>query len=149
MAQVSKFMLKPEIWQKMFDIFSDTFLRIKNKRNLNNFLNNFLSPTEKTVLAKRLAIAVLLAKGNDYMTIKRTISVTYGTISKVSLLLKGSNNGLRQVVDQIMKRDSGKLFWVEIMDLIDYKGKGRNWSEVAKRNFQRNKNIQGIKSGLG
>ena len=94
MTQVSRFMLRPEVWEKIFDLFTDTFLRIKDKKKLNDFFDNFFSPTEKIMLSKRLAIAVLLAKGNDYGSIKNTIRVTDGTISKVNLLLKSDSKGL-------------------------------------------------------
>lgn len=149
MSQVSRFMLKPEVWEKIFDLFSDTFLRIKDKRKLNNFFDNFFSPTEKVMLSKRLAIAVLLAKGNDYQSIRNTIRVTTGTIAKVNLLLKSNNRGLYTAVGEILKRDSGKIFWKEIADMLDYPQKGANWSRLGKRKYQRRRDIQELKTGLG
>ena len=47
---------------------------------INKFLEDFFSPTERTVMAKRLAIAVLIAKGNDYRTIAQILKVTPITI---------------------------------------------------------------------
>ena len=148
MTQVSRFMLRPEVWEKIFDLFTDTFLRIKDKKRLNNFFDNFFSPTEKIMLSKRLAIAVLLAKGNDYASIKNTIRVTDGTISKVNLLLKSNRAGLRLAVEEILKRDAGKIFWQEISDMLDFPRKGGNWYEMGKRKFQRRRKIQDLKSGL-
>ena len=149
MTQVSQFMLRPEVWEKIFDLFTDTFLKIKDKDKLNSFFDNFFSPTEKIMLAKRLAIAVLLAKGNDYRSIRNTIRVTSGTISKVNLLMKGNKNGLNIAVQEILGRDSGKVFWEEISDLLDIPGKGTDWSEMGKRKYQRKRKISNLKSGLG
>jgi uncharacterized protein YerC len=142
-------LLRPEVWNRIFDIFSDTFLRIKDKKRLNDFIDNFLSPSEKIMLSKRLAIAVLLAKGNDYAAIRNTIRVTDGTISKVSLLLKNNNRGLYQAVEEILKRDAGKEFWKELEGMLDYPSKGRNWSEMRKRKFERGRDIRELRSGLG
>lgn len=149
MPQVSKFMLKPEVWEKIFDLFSDTFLRIKDKEKLNNFFDSFFSPTEKIMLAKRLAIAVLLAKGNDYQTIRNTLRVTSGTISKVNLLMKSKNSGLKRAVEYILDKDSGKLFWQEIINLLDYPHKGGGWYEMDKRKRSRRVKIKELKTGLG
>jgi len=149
MTQVSRFMLRPKVWENIFNLFSDAFLRIKDKKKLNNFLDNFFSPTEKIMLSKRLAIAVLLAKGNDYQTIKDTIRVTTGTIAKINLLLKSNNKGLYTAVEEILKRDAGKIFWKEIADILDYPRKGTNWTARGKRVFQRKREIQELKSGLG
>jgi len=141
-------MLRPEVWEKIFNLFSDTFLKIKDKRKLDNFFDNFFSPTEKIMLAKRLAIAVLLAKGNDYGTIRNTIRVTSGTISKVSLLMKTNNSGLKSSVEEILSRDFGKAFWEEIVNLLDTPHKGGNWSELGMRKFQRKIKIDNLRSKL-
>lgn len=149
MSQVSKFMLLPEVWEKIFDLFTDTFFRMKNKQKFNNFIDNFFSPTERIMLSKRLAIAVLLAKGNDYRTIRRAIRVTDGTISKVALLMKGGDSGLKTAVEEILKRDAGKIFLEEMFGLLDYKSKGRNWSDVEKNKRGRKRRVEHLRLGLG
>lgn len=142
-------MLKPEVWEKLFDLFTDALLRIKDKEEMNSFINNFFSPTEKIMFSKRLAIAVLLAKGNDYQSIKNTIRVTTGTIAKVNLLLKNNNRGLYKVVEEILKKDAGKIFWKEIAGMLDYPQKGADWSELGKRKYRRRREIDELKAGLG
>ena len=149
MTQVSRFLLQPEVWEKIFDLFTDTFLKIKDKNKLNSFFDNFFSPTEKVMLAKRLAIAVLLAKGNDYQSIKNTLRVTSGTISKVNLLMKGKNNGLNIAVEEVLRKDAGKVFWEEISDLLDFPHKGSKWSEMQKRKIKRKQKITDLKTNLG
>jgi len=149
MTQVSRFLLRPEVWEKIFDLFTDTFLKIKDKNKLNSFFDNFFSPTEKIMLAKRLAIAVLLAKGSDYQSIKNTLRVTSGTVSKVNLLMKGKNNGLNIAVEEVLKKDAGKAFWEEISDLLDFPHKESNLSEMQKRKIKRKQKITDLKTNLG
>jgi len=148
MTQVSRFKLKPNVWEKIFDLFSDTLLNAKNKQQLDSFLDGFLSPTEKIMLSKRLAIAVLLSKGNDYQSIKETIRVTTGTIAKVNLLLKTSQ-GLNNIISEILKRDIGRLLVSDVIDFIDQPRYGTDWSNVAKRKIKRHKQIHDLKKGLG
>lgn len=149
MTQISRYQLKPKVWEKIFDIFTDTFMKTKDRKKLDNFIDNFFSPTEKIMLAKRLAIAVLLAKGNDYDSIKNTLRVTAGTISKVNYLMKGKNNGLNIAVMEILKRDAGKMFFEEIMGVFDYPRIGSNWSMLRKQKSERQNRIHNLKTSLG
>jgi uncharacterized protein YerC len=149
MTQVSKFILRPEVWDKILNLFTDALLKIKDRKELDNFMISFFSPTERIMLSKRLAIAVLLSKGNDYATIKNTLKVTSGTISKVNLLLNSNSNGLKIAVKEILERDAGKIFWEEIKDMLDFSRKGSSFSDLAKRKTSRKQKIASIKSGLG
>ncbi len=51
------------------------------------FLEIFLSPQEKEILAKRLQIAILLLAGKDYRKIEKEINTSSNTISKIHQLL--------------------------------------------------------------
>ena len=149
MTQVSKYMLKPEVWEKIFELFINVLLKIKDKKRLNNFVDNFFSPTERIMFSKRLAIAVLLAKGNDYRSISNTLRVTDGTISKVNLMLKSDTQGLLLAIQNILKMDAGKIFLQDILNIIDLPQKGSSWSSMEWRKFQRRKKIRDLKTGLG
>ena len=51
------------------------------------FLEIFLNPQEKEILAKRLQIAILLLAGKDYRKIEKEINTSSNTISKIHQLL--------------------------------------------------------------
>ncbi len=51
------------------------------------FFEDFFSETEKVVLAKRLAIAILLHKGKPYGEIAKSLNVSSATISAVAEML--------------------------------------------------------------
>ena len=77
------------------------------------FLQDILSPTEKIMIAKRLAIASLLSKNYDYEAIKNLLKVSQGTIAKVALTLK-FNKGYKIVIDKIQRSEAMKEFWQSI-----------------------------------
>lgn len=66
MTQVSKYPVHRDVEKRMFEIFKTTISNLKHSEEIEDFLEDFLSPVEKIMLAKRLAIAVLLAKNYTY-----------------------------------------------------------------------------------
>jgi len=90
-AQVSRRLLNKQIEQQIFETLWEAISQLKNKTEIQIFLTDLVTPTERIVLAKRLAIAVLLLKNTNYETIKDLIKVSGETISKVALTLKMSN----------------------------------------------------------
>lgn len=119
MAQVSRKFLSPDVWERIFNLFLETLTNIRKKQQLQNFLLEFLTPTERIVLAKRLAIAVLLAKGHDYAQISKLLHVTPPTIARISTQLKYGNDGLKSVIADIFKRQEMQVIWEEIKGLIE------------------------------
>lgn len=145
---MSKYKLRPEVWNKVFNLFTTSLSSIKNKNNFEVFLNDFLSPTEKIILAKRFAIAVLLAKGNKYEQIKSLLHVTSATISKVSMSLKYNDKGINETIKVTLKKDVSKIIWDEIKSVFDIPIKGLPISEYHKKTRDREKTIQNLKYGI-
>jgi uncharacterized protein YerC len=146
MAQVSRRMLKPGVWNRVFNLFLATFSNVKSKEELRIFIEDLLSPTEKTMLAKRFAIAILLAKGNSYDSIMDTVKVTSGTVSKVKILLR-YGKGLNKAIEKALKKDRIRIFWEEMQDLMDSPTKG-NLKGFRIRSRKRIKKIEELKKGI-
>lgn len=62
MAQVSKYPISKDVADRIFDVFIKSFIKVKNVQDAQNLANDLFSPTEKIMLAKRLAIAFLLMR---------------------------------------------------------------------------------------
>jgi len=62
MTHVSRKKLPNKILRQILDSFLYVLTDIKDKEAMAEFLDSFLSPTEKLMLAKRLAIAFLLTE---------------------------------------------------------------------------------------
>lgn len=93
MTQISKYPISKAIEKRIFEIFFGTIVNLKNSNDVASFLEDFLTPTEKMMLAKRLAVAVMLAKGYDYREIKKTLRVSFQMVANVSLWLKYKGKG--------------------------------------------------------
>ncbi len=64
--------------------FATLIADLKNPVESEQFLQDFLTPTELSVLAKRLAIFKMLKKQHSYQTIQDTLKVSSATVSSVA-----------------------------------------------------------------
>ncbi len=148
MTQVSKLRLRVDIEKRIYDLLDEVITGIKNKNDFSGFLDEFLSPIEKTVLAKRLAIAVLLAKGNEYSEIRQILRVTPITISKVSLRMKYGSGFLKKIAERVANSDDNKALIQELVGIFDVPIKGVPRSEYHKKVHGRNEKIYRLKREL-
>lgn len=118
MAQISKYPVSKEVSDRMFEIFQNTISSLSKKEDIEEFLGELLSPIEKIMLAKRLSIAVLLAKGYSYPSICGILKVTPRTIASVSLSLKYRGRGYQKAVERILSDERMNEFWEKIEDFL-------------------------------
>src|SRR3989338_1286537 len=105
MTQISKYPISENVWSRIFEIFLNTFVKIKTAEEADQFISDFLTPTEKIMLAKRLAIAFLLEKGYDYRTIQKIIRVSAPTITSVNTARKYGSEGYKKLVAKIIREE--------------------------------------------
>ncbi|MBN1263716.1 MAG: hypothetical protein JW991_05165 [Candidatus Pacebacteria bacterium] len=116
MAQISKLQLRKEIEQRMYDVFFESLASQKNKDGIEKLLDDLLTPTEKVMLAKRLAIALLLLQNYQYRTIIDFLKVSFSTIHRVSLWLKTEGAGFRETLKTMEKKDRFRKMLEQIAD---------------------------------
>ena len=139
MSQVSKYPISKEVETRIFEVLSEVISGLRLPSDVNDFLEDFLSPVEKIMLAKRLSIAVLLKKGYDYQQIKKILRVTPTTIATVNMALKYTGQGYNRVVEKIIKSEKIEEFWNKVDDVINetVPPYGKNWSYWNKERWQK------------
>jgi len=146
MTKVSRLPLRQDVWERIFDLFIETLTNIRQKGKLTGFVDDFFSPTEKIMFAKRLAAALLIAKGHDYLNIRKILRISPPTIAKMSFRIKYEGKGLNSVIEDIFKRQRLQIIWKEMEDLFDLPSKGTLKSpERLKRQVKRDQIIRRIK----
>lgn len=118
MSKISKRFLNKEIEERIFNIFWKTISSLQKPGDAKDFFQDLLSPAEQTMLAKRLAIAVLLIKGFSYSQIDDAIKVSRPTIMNVSLWLKHRGKGYKKAVENILKDEKKEEFIDKIEELL-------------------------------
>lgn len=115
MSMVSKRILNRDLENRIFDLFVKTVIDLKDGQEVKDFLEDLLSPSEKIMLVKRLAIAILLSKGYTYEAIDNTLKVSRPTINRVSFWLKHGKSGYQKAILKILKQKKKE----ELIDKIE------------------------------
>lgn len=101
MPQVSRAPLEKQIGRKIRQAFRESLARISSEQEMENYIFDLFTPTERIMLAKRLAIAALLTKGLPYQQIADRLKVSTATVARVNLWLRNSGVGYRKAVEKI------------------------------------------------
>jgi len=130
MPPVSRRYLKPEIYNRLIDIFIQVLSTTNQTKSGLLFTHTLLSATERTMLAKRVGISLLLKRGYSYDMIMDYLKVSRGTVAKVSEIIHSSDQESQVVLDKIINNKQIS----ETMGKLDYylsrliPPNGRNWS---------------------
>lgn len=139
MAQVSSRQLSEKVHSEITSIFLEVLSSLKTSEDTAIFLKDFLTPTEKIVLAKRLAIAFMLKKKYSYESIRSILKVSAPTIASVNLRVKFSGKGYNKVLDKLLKYEKindifDKVETALLNTLTIGRGKGTGvWRELKKK----------------
>ena len=118
MPQVSKKLLARKIELRMFAVFEKAIADLKNGDDIRNFLDDLLTPTEKIMLAKRLAIAVLLAKDYNYRQICDLLKLSSNTVTSVLKHQVINGRGYATIVKKILGDEESKEFFLDLEKTI-------------------------------
>lgn len=136
MSQVSKYPIQKEVYDEIFDTFLQTIANLNTKREVLEFFNEFLTPTEKVMFSKRLAAGLLISEGYGYKEISNLLKTSSATISAFSSFYK-YGDGYKKVVDKIKVDKEIAEFLRTIGEKISalgtFGGRGSNtWRSINK-----------------
>lgn len=145
MTQVSRKIINKGVEGRILEVFSKVISTLREPLEINDFLDDFLSPPEKIMLAKRLSIALMLAKGYSYDIICEILKVTPSTIASVNINLKYKGRGYKKIVGKILKEEQGNKFWENLEDTIKETlppRYGSNWTEERRKHYEEKRQRQ-------
>jgi len=111
MPQVSRWQLSPKIEKTIFDLFIKALAKIREEKEVEAFINDFFTPTERVMLAKRFAIIYLLDKGVGIREIANLIKVSTSTVSRINIWFKRGGESYRKLIRKIaIQKELEKIF---------------------------------------
>lgn len=119
MSQVSKSKIEGIIQKELYDELSWIISELSNVKEVESFFSEFLTKTEKIMLAKRFAIAVLLTKGYTYRNIRLALKVSFPTIRSIQFWLDHGRGGLKTAVEKILTRKEVQKLLERLDKIID------------------------------
>jgi uncharacterized protein YerC len=110
MTHVSKFKLEHSVEKRLIKSFMDALLSTSAKKGRAR-VNAILTKTEKVMLAKRLAIIVMLDRGDSYYKIESSLNVSGSTVKRLHRL---QESGIFDPLTRVFGRDLSFLDYLEI-----------------------------------
>lgn len=137
MTQVSRYPLRKEIEERVYEVLLESIATAESKGEVEKFLGDLLSPTERLMIAKRISIALLLLKNYEQRTIAHWLRVSLTTVSKVSLVLQNGTGGYRTVVSSILRKERFQELLEKIDDAIAnlMPPANRNWTHWRRERW--------------
>jgi len=106
MSRISRHKLSNEKLEIIFDLFINVLTQKKSKQDLLSVLDCLLSPVEKIMIAKRVAIYFLLLKNINQHQICLTLKISSSTVNKFASLIKfEENNALLILLKHNIKKE--------------------------------------------
>ncbi|MDH7476747.1 MAG: Trp family transcriptional regulator [Microgenomates group bacterium] len=143
MTRISRFPLKKETLDRLFDLFFTIVGKKNNFEDFKNTINDLLSPTERIMIAKRVAIIYLLLKQVDYFTISEILKVSPSTVAKFHLIMEKST-GIVPTFKKLLRNEKIGQLLEEIY--LTFRGPGTygvDWKSAWKdrQELERRKKI--------
>lgn len=144
MTRISKYPLDSKLLEAINAEFIQFIVYTSSIGSLSHFMLDFLTPTEMTMLSKRLMIAVLLKRGYNAETIKNRLNVSNSAIIGVNGWLKFPRPGTIKTFEAHNKHKDFIAFMDKVEELLDKlpPGKYRNWQRVGREKVARLKSRQ-------
>jgi len=141
MTRISRYPVDDDILEKIFSLFFEVIGKDKDEEEFQNIIHDLLSPAERIMIAKRVAIFYMLIKKLDYYNISKSSKVSPSTIAKFNLV-KENSRGIINALKGAVRNDKMINFFEELILELRRPGKyGVNWKNAwqEKIDYERKK----------
>lgn len=121
MTRISKYKVNDEILDKLFYLLFEVLSNKQNIGQFNDILTELLSPTERIMIAKRVAIIYMLMKGVDCSVIIDSLKVSSATISKFQIIVE-NGKFVVEALKKVVRNEKIIDFFEKLV--IDFRGPG-------------------------
>jgi uncharacterized protein YerC len=118
MSQISRFPLPLTLEKEIHTALHQALADLHNQSEIQLFLTDLLTPTERIMLAKRLAIALLLDQGYDQRSIHTILKVSVSTVSAVNYWLKNQGKGYHLVITKLKTQKNWQQLKEELGEAV-------------------------------
>ncbi len=139
MVRLSKVRLEQDVLEKLYDLFFATVGKSRDKQVFFKVLSDVLSPDERVMVSKRIAIYYMLLKGIDSLIICDSLKVTRATVAKYRFSLEKST-GIAPIIQKSLKNEELFLFVGSILnEIIQTSPYGNEWRKQSVRQYIKSK----------
>lgn len=123
MPQVSRNRLSKNAENEVIANLNITLSSIQKSGDMVSFLDSLLTPTEKVMIGKRLAMIVLIEQGLHDSQITDLLHVTQATIAKMRLFYEARGSGFKVALKKLEEQKRLKAFKDTLLEMVEFIGK--------------------------
>ncbi len=139
MTHVSRYPMDKVVETELFRKFWHSLSSLRDPQSASSFFSDFLSGSERIMLAKRFAIAVLLLRGKRPKDIKLALHVSDSSTSSVGAWLKNAKPKTVATLERVIRENYWEEFFDNVESFLDTLPPryGTNWQRVGKERWKR------------
>lgn len=111
MPRISKRKIDSLLEKRMYELFWDYIAELRSPGNVHEFLSDLFTRTERITLAKRLSVAILLAKGYTFDEIDDFLKVSKGTITTIARQVASGAPGYEKAIRHVLSNQKLDAFF--------------------------------------
>lgn len=119
MPHVSRSPIEKDVYFQIVDGLNWLLTDIKSEATMKLFMYDFFTKTERLMLAKRLAIALMISQGYETDIIKQVLKVSTGTVYRMREWLERGGKGLRLGLTKLAHQEKVSHFWKKVDKFLD------------------------------
>lgn len=123
MPHVSRINLPKKTEIELINSLKIIFRRINKNEEIDKFISSLLTKTERLMLAKRLAVVVMLKEGLEESDIAGALHVTRETVERLKLLSQLHSEGYEVAIKKLQDEKIYKQFKKALISLVRYAGR--------------------------
>lgn len=104
--RISKRRINDKLLLKIYRLFFEVVSRFNSKDTFFEIIDDILYPTEKIMVAKRVAIIYLLTKEIPQNTIAETLKVSTGTVSRFAIIFHSKETKVVRLLTSMIKKEN-------------------------------------------
>lgn len=139
MPKLSSKRIDKELENEILNQFFLSIAKINTVDGASQFFSDILTETEKKMISKRLAAAILLIREKSATDIKNSLNLTYSTIGTIAAWVKNAKKETRKILLQFSKEKDWEAILDKIEKILDKLPPryATNWSETGKEKYKR------------
>ncbi len=119
MTHVSKNPIEKDVYYQIFYSFNWLLTNLQSEGEMKLFLYDFLTKTERIMLAKRLAVALLVSRGYETKIITQVLHVSTATVYRVHEWVEHGGKGLSMGFQKLARHEKMQIFWEKVDKFTD------------------------------
>ncbi|MBI2442315.1 MAG: hypothetical protein HYV40_00210 [Candidatus Levybacteria bacterium] len=114
MGRVSKRKINVELQKELDEQLNTLIVSFSGKDEIHQFLGEFLTQEERTMLGKRLVLYMMLQKGFRSSEIQNSLSISLETVRSHKYLLENKRAPFIRKIQKLIKLEKNRQFWKKI-----------------------------------